>query len=341
MPSATGANTTLYGHYEQSFDGSTEGDAFPWGSNTTLDTLEGSHQAVRVFEPNDREAKDIIEQLFDGSFTLTFDVTNGWFLRAVISDIDTDSPSGSDPYTYDFNGDSAAEQYPNPFKLIRGVDRDNSNYSDDKERTLGGCVVATADISVDVNGNLTVSLTGAYASDSKDVPDESNLTTQPATGVRTLTFANGTITTDSGGAGTDVSRVQNATITINNNVDMVGEIGERKPVDFSPKARNPEFTYTKLAQGDTELQRFYGGGSNTTADNAIDNDYEIEVQFASPLASEDSTITITIGGNIPDGYNESGIGDPNADFENELSEMATTVSASYESGDDLAASPFP
>lgn len=329
MPASTGAHTRLHYDYESSFaSGASSYSAIPFGSNATMDTLEGSHQAARVFEPDSREAAQIIEQLFDGSFTVSFELTNGWWIRAVISDIDDESPSGSGPYTYSFNnhagGNTKADQYPNSMEIRRAVTK--SGYSGDTNRNLTGAVVSNAEVSVSVGGNVTVTLTGAYADDEKDGTNDS----QPAVDERTFTFAKGEVITDQDGTPTTVNRVQDVSFTIENNVEMVGEIGTRTPVDFNPGARNPSVDYTKIAEGDTELTRFYGGSSATSVNTQIENDYVIRLVFDNEKSGTDENrLEFDFEGSFPDSYGESGVGDPQTLLEHNMEELSTSVTANY------------
>jgi len=65
-------------------------DMKPFGIDTQLSTKEGANNAVRLFNPDDPRAQQIIEQNFAGTFTVEFTLTNPWWLRAVIGESSDD-----------------------------------------------------------------------------------------------------------------------------------------------------------------------------------------------------------------------------------------------------------
>lgn len=297
-------------------------DAKPFGANATLDTREGSHNAVRVFNPQSREAAQIIEQNFSGSFTVSFELTNPWWLGAVISPatssgVDTDGDGTADYYEHTFDGDD-----PRSMRLISPVEGVG-------EEALKGCVVASASISADVPGNPQINLNGAYASE-EILEEGSTSETQPQLAERALTHRQATLTV----AGGSQSRIQSVSADIENNTDLVDELGASEPVDYSPKKREPSVDYTDIVQDQSEQKRFYGDSAATSPQTSIDNDVEIRLKFDNGKTGTDkNTLELILGGSFPDTYSRDGVGDAEADLEGELQEMVRTVTAVAENGE--------
>lgn len=309
----------LYYHEDAGFNAApNDTTAKTFGANATLDTKEGSHNAVRVFNPQSREAADIIEQNFSGSFTISFELTNPWFLTEVIS-APTTSGSAA-PYTHTFDGpDPSSMQVVTP---TEGVG----------ETGIGGCVVASCSISNDVPGNPQVNLNGAYASE-EITNDGATNTAQPTLNERALTHRQATLQV----AGSAQRRIQSVTVDIENNTDLIDELGATEPVDYSPKKREPSIDYTDIVEDTSEQKRFYGDSAATTVQDTIENDVEVRLKWDNGKTGADkNSFELVLGGSFPDSYSRSGVGDAEADLEGELNEMVATVYAIAENSESAA-----
>lgn len=284
-------------------------DKKPFGYNATLSTEEGSNNAVRLFEPGDPEAVDIIEQNFDGSFTVDFTLSNPWFLRALITEA---SSSGTSPTTHTFDG------FPgDPMRIFHGNEAASNYYA------LEGAVVQTATFTFNIPGEVEVSLDGAYAYKNSDDPSF----TQPTINERALSYHDSRLTRD----GTDLSFVQSLTVTVNLNVDMIPELGDRIAVDYSPKQRNTTVDYARIVQDDSDQQRAYGGA--TSIQDSVENTVPMQVEASNGKTGADKNlIRLEFTGAFPDSVSRSGIGDGSADLEDELNEMIQGISAVAENG---------
>lgn len=315
MPAATGAQTRLMYLWEDSgFKNSPSDSTYKtFGREPTLDTLEGSNNAVRQFEPNNREAQDIIEQEFSGSFTVSFTLSNPWWIRAVLSE----PTSSTGTYTYD--GD-----FPDSMRIVQAVE------PTDEERILEGCVVTSATIDASVPDTVSVNLDGAYADER--VQSVSSTKPQPSPDYRAYQFAQGNLDLD----GSRQSRIQSASLSIENNTDMVRELGDRFAVDFSPKARNPSIDYVDIVNTDntSRTERLYGESAASEPQSTVENKKPLTLRFERPDNSND--IVFNIGGSFPDSYSLDGTGDPTSDLEAELSEMAETITAEATGDEDTA-----
>ncbi|AGM11980.1 hypothetical protein DNAM5_121 [Haloarcula californiae tailed virus 1] len=319
MPSAAGHEARVSYLWENdgsdnpdfATDSPSDSDNKPFGSDATMNTLEGSNNAVRVFDPNDREAREVIEQNFEGSWSVEFTLTNPWWLRGVIH-YDVSTSGASAPYTHDYDGD-----IPYSMRIVQGTEATGT------ERVLKGCVISSAEISASVGGMVNVSLQGAYADEDLDTGGVG--AAQPTVDERPLHFAHATLKRD----GATLSLVQNASLTIENNIDLIRELGSRIAADYSPKQRTVDISYGDIVEDETEVQRMYGSG--TTPQNTVENDKPMTFTFDDGGSGSDkNAVTFNIGGAFPNSYSRSGIGDPEADLEGSLSEMAATIDASAE-----------
>jgi hypothetical protein len=310
MVAAAGHDALLAYDWEDGFrNAPASADKKPFGYNATLSTKEGSNNAVRLFEPGDPEAVSIIEQAFDGTFTVDFTLSNPWFLRAVIAEA---SSSGTSPTTHTFDG------FPgDPMRIYTG----NTNTSTYRE--LEGAVVGTATFTFNIPGEVEVSLDGAYAYENGDASSF----TQPALNERALSYHDSRLSR----AGSDLSFVQSLTVTVNLNVDMVDDLGSRFAVDYSPKQRNPELSYARIVQDTSDQERAYGGA--TSLQETVENTADFVVEATNGKTGADkNSIQLQMDNVFPDSVSRSGTGDGSADLEDELSEAAPTISAVAENG---------
>lgn len=289
MPTAAGHDAQLSFELESSFNGGGDGTTRPFGGDATLSTREGANNAVRVFEPGSRQAAQIVEQHFEGSFSVEFTVTNPYWLAAVLG-----GSAGS------YGGTT-----PSSIQIYDGV----GSYFDN---ALTGCVVSSATISASTQDTVTVTLDGAYA-------DEDEVSgTQPTIENRALQFHDATLSL----GGSTLNLIQEVELSIENNTDLVWELGSRFAVDFSPKQLTVSLDYTDFVNSSDSLERFYGG--STTPQSQVTNSSDATLTLDD---GGSNTIEFSVSGLIPDTYSLDGIGDPEADIEGSISEMGCTVSA--------------
>lgn len=284
-------------------------DKKPFGVDASLSTEEGSNNAVRLFEPASNEAVQIIEQEFAGTFTADFTLSNPWFLRGIFG---TPTSSGTAPTTHTYDGPIG-----DPMRLYHGNQNTSTYY------LLKGAVAQTVTFTFNIPGTVDVSIEGAYA----DKSDTGTSFTQPTINERALSFHDASLDR----AGTTLSFVQSLSVTVNINADMVYELGNRKAVDYSPKQRNATIDYARIVQNTDDQERAYGGATsiqdkveNTVAFNAVADNGK--------SGSDKNSVTLQLADVFPDSVSRSGIGDATADLEDELSEMAASITAVAENG---------
>ena len=289
-----------------------DSDNKPFGSDARLTTREGSNNAVRTFDPNSREAREIIEQEFEGSWSVEFTLTNPWWVKGVIADA---SSSGTDPTTHTYDG-----AVPFPMRLIEG------NESTGNEYELKGCVIASCTVQVSVGGTVDVTLDGAYADEEQVVTDDvASLTAQPTVEYRPLHFAQATVERPTG---TTLSLVQNVNMSIENNTDLLRGLGSRFATAYSPKARTTDVSYGDIVEDDSEMKRMYGDSAASSPEDKVDNETSISLVVDNgETGSAKNSLQFDLTKNITDTYSRSGAGDVESDLEGELSEMTASVSA--------------
>lgn len=308
----TGAHSTLVYYWEDNGFKGDPGDNTPknFGKDAALTTLNGSRNAVELFDPNDREVAEFIEQEFSGQFTIDFVFSNPWWLRAVV---DTPQTSGdAEPYTHDFSG-----MEPSSMQIVTGNTKSGRDY------LLKGAVVQSADISINVPGNIEVSLSGAYAELEPTTPTSQE--SQADLDFDVFTFADAEM--DIGGQTQRL--LQSIDISIENNTDMKLEVGSDTPVDFSPKSRplTVDSVQTRTSDEDEAMDRFLGGATLGRADRN---------EIVTTLENSEQTVELSMANSMVNQVSVSGTGDPDADIENSFTERPTNLTLTAENNTETA-----
>lgn len=320
MPAATGADTRGVYFWETDSDGdidfatddTEDSEAKTFGHDVTFPEASFENDPVELFDPGSREAAERIARAFSGTWGVEFTLANPWFWKAVVAEAST---SGSGPYTHDFDG-----EIPWSMRIVLPVE------ATDRERILKGCVVASCTVETSDNGTVTVSLDGAYADEEETDPDD--IESQVSESFDPLMYADGTLTFD----GSTYSLVQSVSVSIENNIDMVPELGSRTSADYSPKVRRTTVEFDKIVEDDDNLIEAYGGGSlPASPSDRIDGGDEVsgDLTFSNGESDGDQNDqTINFAGSFPDSYGRSGTGDPSADYLENLSYGAREVDVS-------------
>jgi len=285
-----------------------------FGSNATLDTFEGSKEAVRVFN-NGRVPAEVVEQVFDGSWSVTCQLSEPpWWLAGLFGQ--PTSTQIVDVYDHEYaigNGND-----PVPLRLYAPTDGFN------EYEVLPGCVISQVTVDQSVPGNPELSISGAYARE--PFRDDTLDVSIPAFSSFVKTFTNCDAELQVGGD--TVGSVQSSSIDYNGNVDMVTEVGSCSAVDFSPKAWNVDPQYDKIVSVDQTvdpLDRFLNGG-----------EVEVSLTYDNGLTGADAySIEWLATGSTPNQWSETGRNDPESDLIEELQDLAldgsATVTAPVES----------
>lgn len=315
-PTAGHQTTLSFLHEDAGFNSAPNDSTHkPFGYGATADTLELSNNPIELLEPNDRRTADIIEREFSGSWSISFDLTNPYWAQAIYG---PPSTSGSGPYTHTYGVGTGGQ--PTSMRIFKGDE--NVGF----ERVLGGCIINDASVEYEVPGTITVTLNGAYA----DEPDSSiTVTDQPAVQRDPATTHETELTRD----GTTLGLVQSASLDITTNDALIYELGSRTATAHNPKRIEFDLSVNRIKADTSDRNRGYG--NDTTITDSVDN--QVPIVITSDNGESGSAYNFfewQLDDVFPSDFSETGIGDPETDIENELSEVpvdATFVAENDES----------
>jgi len=270
-----------------------------FGSNATLDTFDGSREAVRVFNA-DRTASDIVRQVFDGAWSITHEVSTPlWYLAGLYGQpLTTQVTTGLYEHVYDLANNS------DPVSLrLYGPTEGFTNY-----RVLPGCVISSVDIDQSQPNNPEVTISGAYAEEPFEATTLDPVT--PSLSETTYTNRDGELQIN----GDTVGRTQSASVSLDGGQEMVNEIGAEGAVDFREGAFNPSATHDKILYIGQTVD-FFNRFSNANQVNTVlsyDN---------GATGTDEYSMQITVSDAFPDQFTEGGRNDPEAELTEELQEM--------------------
>lgn len=309
MPAPTGAQTTFWYRWENEGFANppteTDNDAKPFGAQATADTAEGSNEVIRVLEPSSAEAVEILKTVFAGSFSVTFTLTNPWWLASVLGAPST-TDNGDGTFTHEFTGGSRS------MRIYQG------NTAGGYTRVLYGCVVSEATISVQTPELVQVSLSGAYVGEDTD---DTTPASQPSIQRAPLRFSEALLNV----AGSKVSLAQNVEASLNQNASMVNALDSDESVDYYTGEIEPTLNFEQVRDDTTDtLETFYGSADGTEgADPSYD---DAEVVFDSTLAS--NQLSLDLSATFPETYGTSSAEDPTDLTTGEVNRALKTLTAS-------------
>lgn len=267
-----------------------------FGYSAIVDSLEISNNPLAQYNPNDPEVAEYVGANFSGSWSVSFTLANPWFWRAVITKA---SSSGSSPTTHDFDGTP-----PWPLQMAIG-DEAQSN-----ERTLKGCVATSCTLDVSENSEASVTLSGVFADESQA---DSISTSQVSESFDPLMFADGTLTTESN----TYSLVSSASVTVENNISIINELGSRVGVDYRYGPRTVTVEFDKVLESETLLNQTYGGSGPTGPQSRIDGDDEFSGSLVldnGKTGADQNKQSLLFTGAFPESLSRTGTGDPEANL---------------------------
>jgi hypothetical protein len=304
-----GHDFTGYYLHEGSFAEQNPADSTPktFGANQTFGTVEGSNNVLQVFQPNKRTPVDLVERTFEGSWSAQFTYTNPWWLELLYG---SPSSTGTSPTTHTFDGETMGTA-----RIVIG--RQQSG----KERILKGCLVTQATIQISVGGEARVNLNGVYAEEETNTPG--SLESQPSLSWDAMTFADASLAL----GGSTFGYVQDGSLQLQNQVELVNEWGTRVAVDYAPRTLVPTVDFSKINEaGETDqLENMYGGSTSIQEDISASPDVTLTLDNGQS-GSNTNSLEATIAGTFPESYGEEGLGDPQADVTEEINRAARTVS---------------
>lgn len=297
---------------DNGFDSAPTDEVFKnFGGNATSETLEGSHEAVRVFNA-DRRAAQIVRQVFDGAWSVTHEVTEPmWYLSGIFGPPATSGSSAPFTHLYDLDNNND----PNTLRLYLPTE----GFGD--YEYLTGCAVASVTVDASNPNNPEVTVTGAYAREPQRASTLSP--SPPAFDEDTMSNRDADVRLDGGSVG----RAQNVSVTLQANTELIGEIGSDVMVDFVPRAFEPEWSFDKIVfttQSTVDPLNRFKTATQVTGGLQLDN---------GETGSDRFFIDIDVLDSFPNQWSESGRNDPDADLMEELQEMGEDATVEIESSD--------
>jgi len=297
-----------YTFEDNGFDSSPNDTTFKnFGGNATLDTFEGSHNAVRVFNA-ERRAAEVIEQNFSGSWSVTCEgfTEPPWWLAGLFGQPSSSNVAGA---LYDHTYEVETSNDPVSLELYGPTEGFN------EYKVLSGAVIASVTVDQDNQSSPEVTISGAYAA---EPTTDTTLDPQPPAFSDT-SFLNRDAELRADG-GSTVAKTQSTTLNLEGNTELVDEIGSPGPVDFIPRAWEPSLDWEKILATDQTVDPL----SLFTADAT----YESKLLYDNGQSGDSEySIDFTVNTSRPMDWSETGRNDPDADLTEELSEMAADVTA--------------
>ena len=289
MPASTGANTSLHFQQESSFGDGGDGTDKIFGADQTLETAEVTNNGTRIYMPGSNRSVEIKEGTFDGSWSVSFDLSTPDFLYALFGSISTGTYSGD----------------PAPIAIHAGDETTGST------RVLEGCVASSCSVAPSVDENtVPITLEGFYTSESQD----SSFTSQTGLSNDVYDYADASLSL----GGTTEGIVQNASLDLTAATEPINEFGTRFATDFMVGPFEPTVNFSKIKQDENNAENVYGGSTSTqeniTTDSAVTLDF----------SKGGNSITFTCEATFPESYNVP-YGDPSATVEEEINRQITDV----------------
>lgn len=287
-----------------------------FGGNVTVD-IDGSRDPVKIWN-SARTPAEHVSRVFDGGLTVNGELGpyGPWWLSEIYGTPSSTASLATSVYDYqhDVGGD------PRSMRVL--VPKDGMS----SVEMATGVVPQTLSIDESFPDNPTFTLDCVYAATSLI----SSTISVPSFTYSTFNNAEHELQFD----GTTIARLQNVGITVNANVDLVGELGSSVMVDFSPKSFEPEIEAERIVAKSASsspcnfLQHFYGGSQS----------YQHAPSTANVVATWDNgetggslhKQTYTFTGAFPSDYSITNINDPDADLLRTVTEMAENLDVAVE-----------
>ncbi len=298
-----------------------------FGTNETMDTQDREQGSERIYRPFDRSPNTIIEGAFEGSWSVEFVLTNANWLDLVFNT--TSSPS-TDVTNYSFAPNAATTSS----RIVEHIE-----YPDgDQEQTIYvGAVVSSVDVDVSTDDTVTVSLDGSFATEYtfstgdgdtlpySALPDSAaSGFSQPAPEGRPLHFGNAVLNA----GGSPLGLVQDASVSIEGNVEIENELGTRFGVAPSFLNLETDVSFTSIVNTDAKDDRkqdMYGNSSSSSPDETIVNAQKGLTMVIGNGLSSTPKFTFNLNDTLPDSFSRSNVGSPEDPIEEDIDRLVSEV----------------
>lgn len=277
------------------------------GSNATLDTFEGSHNAARVFN-HDRKAAEIARQVFEGAWAVGGELSEPpWWLQAIYGPPNSTETATIGLYEHDYGlSDTVDQGDPESLRFFLPTDG-FTNY-----RVIPGAVIATLTVDQSTPGAPEFSMTGAYASE----PFEASTETLSVPDLSKRTLQNRDATVDIGG--TTLSRLQTHSLTVETGAEIITEIGAEDGVDWIPRAFEPNLSIEKIMHTNPDVD--YLNRFKNFTESAIGIEWD-----NGETGTDQHQIKADLTASKPADWQEGGRNDPDVNLTEEMTEWPLDV----------------
>lgn len=300
MPGArSGHHANVVYAFEPSFNTGASSPTYKtFGGNATVDP-SGDKNAERIYNA-DRNTAEIVEQVFNGSFSVTHEITDPlWYVSGILGEPSSSNISGSlyeHVYELDNNND------PKSLRVYLPTD----GFSD--YVVLPGCVITGLDIDQSQPGNPEATVSFEYAAE--PFKDSSKSPSAPAFDKSTYSNRDGSLTVDNN----VVAKTQSASVSLSGVNEMVNEVGAGARVDFRSTSYEPDASFEKIiATGQTtDPLDLFTDANLINYELKFDNGETGDAQY---------TTEFIISESFPDSFSESGRNDPDAELTESLDQL--------------------
>jgi hypothetical protein len=229
----------------QDADSMTESDEtmVAFGQGVTFNYSHSNNKA-RNYGTGQRNAESTSALNYSGTLSINGSVTNFYWLLGALG-ANANGGSGPSSYTHTY---TEANSLPS-FSARAMLDLNTDTYV-----LFQGCLINQITLTAAVNETtkFTLDCPFRYSSNADD-------TFSAASDSQSVyTFAGGTIEIPNG---TAIAAIQNFTLTVNNNVEMVNKVGSRFADGYVAKERAYDFSMTVSITDLSLLKKFYNGTS--------------------------------------------------------------------------------
>lgn len=274
-------------------------DYLALGANPTVEDVSLQNSLQRNRYPDDPQAVSAIEQTFEGAVSVSWDLTESWWLNHHFGTEPTAGGETAAPYTYTWTYTDYLVQ---SARLFVGLQTGASAYA---ERVLKGVVFPQLDVSLTEGGPVRISATGWYAD------EESNTALTPGAIVgkdaTPMQFHGGSISIP---ATNTIAKPREATLSLDAGTRPQRDM-TRKPVDAVVGPVETTLTLQDVVTNTDQLTLAYGNSTApATPVGGVSGAADGELYFS---AGANQELTFDMTGVTPNTYNWANVADWDAD----------------------------
>ncbi len=247
----TGALGYVKYGYETTFGGGTPAPARSFGIGTKLSTSEKRNNIKPIYGLGAGDAAAIVDGIYEGRLSLDFEVSNMWFLPAIMGMKAGSATGADDPYTWSPSWTNAL-----PSMVIEnGLELGATDYV----QTFKGVVAESLNLTGEVGNNpIHAKLDCVYQT-------EAFSTTAGTVGTDTqsavFNFAQSKLEMP---AATNIGNVERFSLTIKRNPKLIYGLGSRLATTSVAGIREYDVEFNALVADGSLLKQFFDGSTGTS-----------------------------------------------------------------------------